>query len=98
MESKRVETVSASAAGVVGVRSTLLLASAIAVTTLCAAPPLGIPAIFYALGARAAERAGAPELARRRARMSVVFSAVGVFVGVLFELYLLVRHLAAGFQ
>jgi len=80
------------------VNSTLLLASAIAVTTLCAAPPFGIPAILYALSARAAEGSGAADLARRRARMSVVFSAFGAALGLLFELYLLVRHLAAGFQ
>jgi hypothetical protein len=71
---------------------------AIAVTTLCAAPWLGVPAIAYALGARVAQRAGNRELARKRTRISGVLSTLGILVGLLCELFFLIRYLGRGFQ
>jgi hypothetical protein len=76
----------------------LPLALGIATTCLCFAAPFGVPAILFALRARRAHRAGAADLARTSARWSLVCSAIAIVLGALVEVFLLIRHLAAGFQ
>ena len=78
--------------------TTLALVLALAVMTLCCALPLGIPGVVLALQGRAAANGGDFDVARRRTRASFVLSAIGAALGLLVEVFFLVRHLARGFQ
>jgi hypothetical protein len=74
------------------------LVLAIATTVLCFAVPFGIPALVYAVLARRARSTGEMDVAEKYLRRSLVFSTLAFSFGVAVELFLLVRHLAAGFQ
>jgi len=80
------------------VSATFPLVLAIATTIFCFAAPFGVPAIVFAVRARAAGSAGSADVARARARISLAFSGAGIVLGLLIELFLLIRHMAAGFQ
>lgn len=80
------------------VGTTFALVFSLVATVLCLGVPFGVPAIFLALKAAEAQRAGSADVARKRARFSIVLSALGVAFGALVELYLLIRHMAQAFH
>lgn len=80
------------------VNTTFPLVLSLVATVLCLGIPFGVPAIVLALKAAEAQRAGSIDVARKRARFSVVLSALGVVSGALVEIYLLIRHMAQAFH
>ena len=74
------------------VNTTLPLVLAIVSTLLCCDPILGLPAIVLAIQARNAQGRGDVDRARRRARTALVVSIASMVVGLVHELYALIRH------
>jgi hypothetical protein len=74
------------------VGTTLPLVLSIASTVLCCDPVLGLPAIVLAIQAKNAADMGSIDLAHKRARAALVLAGIGAGLGLLLELYEVLRY------
>jgi hypothetical protein len=77
------------------VNTTLPLVLSIASTLLCCNPVFGLPAIVMAIRAKNARDMGNLDGAAKQARTSLLLGALGMGLGLLFEVYELFAFLAA---